>query len=399
MKICFETFGCRLNRAESLEEEALYVSLGHTVVKSHSEADIIILRGCSVTGRAQRDCERLIQHIKKKYPLKKLIIQGCLPRNLLTGNPLAKNLTQQKRPPLPNSTARAYLKIQDGCNSKCAYCTIPKFRGESRSCDYEETLDKAKRFIDMGYCERVVTGCNVSQYLSNGVRLPGLLSSLAELSPDCRIRLGSLEPSPCAAETVDVMAENANICNFLHLSVQSGSNSILTAMGRKYRAADITKLCAKANEKMPLISIGADVICGFPGESEYDFAATRQLLSDNAFSNVHAFPYSERPGTAAALFPMQIPRDVRIKRARKISSDMASKRKAYAAKMKGREVEVIIEDEEKSGGWTQEYLWLESINVESSKMRPKRKSLVKFKVIKTEETKLIGLVQNGWRDN
>lgn len=393
MKICFDTFGCRLNRAESLEEQALYISQGHEIVKNHADSDIIILRGCSVTGRAQRDCERLISHIKKKYPLKKLVVQGCLPRNLLTRNPLPK--TADGKAPLPTSTARAYLKIQDGCNSKCTYCTIPKFRGPSVSCDFEQTLDKAKRFIDLGYSEIVVTGCNVSQYNSNSVRLPQLLSSLAHLSPDCRIRLGSLEPSPCASETVDVISENDNICNFLHLSVQSGSNVILNAMGRKYSAADITKLCCKANEKMPLISIGADIICGFPGESEYDFAATRRLLADNPFTNVHAFPYSERPGTAAAIFSLQLPKEVRTSRARIISSEMEEKKKDYASKMKGRDVEVVIEDETKSSGWTAEYLWLESLDGISLKSQFKRKMLVKFKVVEVKENKLIGIAQNG----
>ena len=395
MKICFDTFGCRLNRAESLEEEALYISQGHIIVKTHSEADIIILRGCSVTGRAQRDCEKLIAHIKKKYPLKKLVIQGCLPRNLLTNNPLQKKLPPEEKTPLPTSTARAYLKVQDGCNSKCTYCTIPNFRGLATSCNYEQTLDKAKRFIDLGYSEIVVTGCNVSQYNSNSIRLPELLSSLANLSPNCRIRLGSLEPSPCASETIDVIAENTNICNFLHLSVQSGSNGILNAMGRKYKAADISKLCCKANEKMPLISIGADIICGFPGETEYDFTATRRLLADNPFSNVHAFPYSERPGTAAAIFPSQLPKEIRAARAHIISSEMAIKRKAYAANMKGRDVEVVIEDEKKLGGWTAEYLWLESLDGGSFRSQFKRKMLVKFRVIKVKENKLVGIVQNG----
>ena len=144
MKVCFETFGCRLNRAEALDQEAEYISDGWKLTSSHSDADLIIVRGCSVTRRAQRDCEQLIAHIRRKYPLKRIMIEGCLATNssakiAVRHAPATTNGT----PPVPTRTARAYLKVQDGCAGKCTFCIVPKFRGKSSSIGFDAILDKA----------------------------------------------------------------------------------------------------------------------------------------------------------------------------------------------------------------------------------------------------------------
>ena len=234
MKVCFETFGCRLNRAEALEQEAEYLAGGWKLTSSHSDADVIIVRGCSVTRRAQRDCEQLISHIRKKYPNKRLLVEGCLAAahtsKIVAPQPHVAPKNASDNAPIPTRTARAYLKVQDGCAGKCTFCIVPKFRGKSSSVDFDAVLDKAKRFIDVGYHEIVVTGCNLSLYAAGGKRLPELMDALAALSPDCRIRLGSLEPSEVAMDVVAVMAVESYVFIFC-VKKHRGPPSYLTLYG------------------------------------------------------------------------------------------------------------------------------------------------------------------------
>ena len=361
MKVCFETFGCRLNRAEALDQEAEYLAGGWKLTSSHSDADVIVVRGCSVTRRAQHDCEQLIAHIRNKYPNKRVLVEGCL-----TTSPTAKiaaqhaPVTLRKAPggvPVPTRTARAYLKVQDGCAGNCTFCIVPKFRGKSSSVDFNTVLDKAKRFIDAGYHEIVVTGCNLSLYASNGKRLPELMDALAALSPDCRIRLGSLEPSDVAADIVAAMVDKTNICRFLHIPVQSASNRILVAMKRPYTANDVDELVRVIRRQIPNAGIGCDLMTGFPSESELDFMATKGLLERDPFSRVHVFPYSERPGTAAASMHGAVAPEIRKARAKELATIGDKKRTSFANRFIGKTTEIIVEDEETCSGWTSEYLW------------------------------------------
>lgn len=409
MKVCFETFGCRLNRAEALEEEAQYLARGWERTESHEDAQLIVVRGCSVTQRAQRDCERLIEHIKKKYPFKRVIVTGCLPsadksytlRGIRQRTPNTQTPTNTQTPgsPVPVRTARAYLKVQDGCNGHCTFCIVPKFRGTSKSEPFEATLDKAKRFIDAGYHEIVVTGCNLSMYASDGKRLPDLLSSLAELDPNCRVRLGSLEPGPIAMDTVHVIAEHANLCRFLHIPVQSGSERILSAMRRPYKVKDVDALVREAVRLMPDLGLGCDILTGFPDEMENDFLATKALFKRLPFSNAHVFPYSERPGTLAAALPNAVPPPVRSARAHEIADLANVSRNHFVKRFKGRTVEVVIEDEKNLAGWTSEYVWCQvgadkakvlSRNRGASERTIKRRDFIKILVREVHEHILTG---------
>ena len=306
MKARFITFGCRLNRAEALEDETLFAAEGWDSTDDNDKADLFVVRGCSVTARAQRECEKYIALLKRRHPGATVLIRGCLPGSTddsFRPRPsLSPRLTAPagKKTPVPKRTARAYLKVQNGCSGKCTFCIVPKFRGKSVSLDFDALLEKSRRFIDSGYREIVVTGCNLSLYASGGKRLAGLIAALAALDRGVRIRLGSLEPCATAEETVQAMSENANICRFLHIPVQSGSDAILTAMQRPYRVEDVERLVARATELMPGIALGCDMMTGFPGESQNDFNASAALLRSCRFMNAHVFPYSERPGTPAA---------------------------------------------------------------------------------------------------
>ena len=395
MKVCFETFGCRLNKAEALQMEADYLAEGWEVTEKHADANLIVVRGCSVTSRAQRECEKLIDHLKRHYPTTRLEICGCLPNTSNTQNLKTSNAQAS----VPTRTARAYLKAQDGCAGKCTFCIVPKFRGESRSEDFSSLLDKAKRFIDAGYREIVVTGCNLSLYCSNGKHLPDLLAALSDLTPPpspqpaarnpqpetCRIRLGSVEPGVCAIETVHAMAEHPNVCRFLHLAVQSGSEATLRAMRRPYSAKDVNEVVTLASELMPNLGLGCDLMTGFPGETERDFFATKGLLNRLPFNNAHIFPYSKRPGTLAAAFPHQVPKDVRSARAHKLVDTIRAKRISFAKSFVGKTVEVIVENAKTGRGWTEEYLPCEPVIG-----APQRKSLIRIFVTKVKDGTLFG---------
>jgi len=404
MKVCFLTFGCRLNRAEALDEEARYLAAGWQLTENHAEANRFVVRGCSVTSRAQSDCEKLVSHLKRKYPNTRLIVQGCINRD--SGSSLLPNrLRQTNRAdevalppgtvvPVPTRTARAFLKVQDGCSGKCTFCIVPKFRGTSVSVDFDEVMDKARRFIEAGYGEIVVTGCNLTLYASRGKRLPELVSSLASLGGDgaarCRIRLGSVEPGACALEVVHAMAENRNVCRYLHLPIQSGADRILLAMRRPYMTKDVSAVVDAATALMPNLGIGCDVMCGFPGETDLDHLATKGLLTRLPFTHAHVFPYSERPGTPAPTLGARIPHSVRSERAREITQLIKTKAELFAQKFIGQTVDVIIENEETQSGRTSEYLMFKLGKDILSRDKAPRKSLATFRITSVSNGILMG---------
>jgi threonylcarbamoyladenosine tRNA methylthiotransferase MtaB len=384
MKVCFDTFGCRLNRAEALQEEAKFLDSGWSVTRRHADADLIVIRGCSITARAQRDCEKHIARLKEKYPATRLLVQGCLPETLKTALPGKwdaagsgkKEEGTENEEPLPKRTARAYLKVQDGCNCRCTFCIVPRFRGRSVSEPFDKVIDKARRFIDAGYREIVVTGCNLSLYSSQGRGFAELATALAGLG-GARIRIGSLEPGSAALETVHAMAEKPSICRFLHLSVQSASESVLASMKRPYRAKDVDHLVREALRLMPDIRLGCDIITGFPGEMDIDHLSTRGFLMRFPFTNAHIFPYSERPGTPAASFQNAITKEIRRARARELAGISSRALARYAKKFVGRAVDIVIEDKNSAAGWTGEYLWCEAVGAQP----PPRKSIANVHVI------------------
>lgn len=385
MKVCFDTFGCRLNRAEALAQEAGFVARGWQTTDSHADADMIIVRGCSVTARAQHDCEKLIEHIINKYPTKRVVITGCLREK--RNEVLLRDLSLNE---IPMKTARAYLKVQDGCSGSCSFCIVPQFRGRSVSVAYNTVLDKAKRFIDAGYHEIVMTGCNLTMYSSEGHRLADLVNAVASLDPGCRVRTGSVEPTAAASDLIDAMAENENICRYLHLPIQSGSNMILSAMRRPYSIKNVEDVISKALAKMPFIGIGSDLMVGFPGEGDLDYLATKALFQRLPISRAHVFSYSERPGTMAAVMPGEVPREIRHDRAHELAKVADSERSRHAKKMLGREVEIVVEDEDSVAGWTSEYFWCRAQNDFAGANRPKRRERVKMRVAKVEGHMLIG---------
>ena len=363
-RVAFVTFGCRLNKAEALDLEAQYAAAGWQIVdslKSRVPPDLIIVRGCSVTAKAQRDCEKAIAHLHARFPTAELRITGCLPQ-ASTLNPQPSTLNSQptsinyQLSAISYQLSRAYLKVQDGCSGKCAYCIVPQFRGSPVSVPFDDVLARARAFLAAGFREIVLTGCNLSLYRSAGRGLPDLAAALATLeSPGHRIRLGSIEPSLCDVPLLDALEAHPNICRFLHLSLQSGSDPVLARMRRPYTIEQMADFCADARRRLgPRLALGADIITGFPGETETDHAATRAFLSRFPFVHLHVFPYSERPGTEAAALTPSVPVAVRRTRAKELERIGAVQRARFAESLIGQEVTVCVERDGK--GRTDEYL-------------------------------------------
>lgn len=379
MNVYFETFGCRLNRAEALEEEAKYLAAGFTRVGRPSAADVVVVRGCSVTARAQRDSEKFIDGVRSRHPNLRVVVTGCLRTRSSDFHPPAAVVSATDA--VPVSTARAYLKVQDGCSGACTFCIVPSFRGASRSVPFGEVLAKARRFIAAGYREIVVTGCNLALYASEGRRLGELVAALAALSPETRIRLGSVEPGAAASALLDVMAETPNVCRFLHIPIQSASDRLLRAMGRPYLVKDVQDLLTRALKLLPDLALGCDLMSGFPGETVADHGMTCAFVRMRPFSNVHVFPFSERPGTRAAELVGAVPRDVRSARAHELADLGAASRRRFAARRIGTTVSVVVESDSELAGWTGNYLWCRMHGV---RMRERRRELVQARVTGVE---------------
>ncbi len=329
--------------------EARYAASGWNVVSmKHGSPDLIIVRGCSVTAKAQRDCEKAIAHLRASFPGVKIRVTGCLPG--------AEKVPPQPPAPVPLRLSRAYLKVQDGCSGRCAFCIVPSFRGKPVSVPFADVLARARAFLDAGYRELVLSGCNLCLYRDSGRGLPELAAELAALdSPGHRVRLGSIEPGICDARLIGALAAHRNICRSIHLSLQSASDRILRLMRRPYSMAQVAEFCGEVR-RMPgaRVALGADIIAGFPGETDADFAASCDFVASTAqLVHLHVFPYSERPGTAAAEMKPAVPVAVRRARAKTLERLGAANRAAYAQALVGREVVVCVEKD--GNGRTDDY--------------------------------------------
>lgn len=354
--------------------------------------DLIIVRGCSVTARAQRDCEKSIAHLREQFPNTPIKITGCLniadtakthsPESCNKPQPKIAASADESASHLISNTAsstehyplsRAYLKVQDGCSGKCAFCIVPSFRGKPVSVPFHEIVARARKFLDAGFQEIVLTGCNLCLYHSEGRGIAELAAELASLeSPWHRIRLGSVEPGICDSRIIGAMESAPNICRSLHLSLQSASDNILRLMRRPYTAEQVFAFCSSAIKRLgDRMAFGADIISGFPGETDSDHEATKRFVSTpipssnndtlhqnqerhSPFIHLHVFPYSERPGTEAATLPNAIPPETRRARVREIETIGAENRLHFAKRLVGQMVTVCVEKD--GNGRTDEYL-------------------------------------------
>jgi threonylcarbamoyladenosine tRNA methylthiotransferase MtaB len=326
--------GCRVNRVESDRIQAELERRGDRVCKQTADraaADLVIVNTCTVTGEAEKKARKAVHRALKDAPHARIIVTGCAieinpsefsaldPRVAVMGKADLCNLSKDAPARVGSEyPTRVGVKVQDGCDRACTYCIVHTARGPSRSRDVEDVLEEVCALASAGVHEVVITGINVGCYNDRGCSLSKLLVRIRKTAPSARVRLSSIEPDTITPELIDVIASDKGICNHLHIPVQSGSTNVLRQMARPYDRAMIIELTNRIRDVIPTISFSTDIIAGFPGETDDDFAQTLSLVREVRFSKVHVFRYSRREGTPAANRPDQIPPDCISRRAHQL---------------------------------------------------------------------------------
>ncbi len=377
MKYAVYTLGCKVNQYETQAIEAMLRERGFEPVDAG--ADVVVVNTCAVTAESGRKSRQAIRRLQGKNPGALTAVCGCfsqlepeevsaLGADILFGSGdkhafvdaimkalPARNVDDPfKRrvfEPLPagavSGRTRAMLKIEDGCDNFCTYCVIPYTRGRVRSLPPEECAAAAKNLAAQGFREIVVTGIEIASYGKDLPGKPGLadaIEAVAQAAPGVRVRLGSLEPTVVTEEFCRRLAALGNVCPHFHLSLQSGCDDTLKRMNRKYDTAAFYGVCERLRRYFPHCGLTADLICGFPGESEADFMATLAFIEKCGFLFVHAFPYSIRPGTKAAAMPDQWGRGAKEERVRQAGEVIARMRRDYLQSWVGHTVSVLFEN-------------------------------------------------------
>ncbi|MDR2502560.1 MAG: tRNA (N(6)-L-threonylcarbamoyladenosine(37)-C(2))-methylthiotransferase MtaB [Oscillospiraceae bacterium] len=387
MTFHIETLGCKVNQTESAAVAELLHAHGLRRAEAEEKAAVVILNTCAVTGEASRKSRQAARRLMRENSGAALVISGCatqlepqwardLGAILVSGSAgrrvLASRVVRialgeapepspQSAAPLPRDLerlpggaapgrTRAMLKIQDGCDNFCSYCVIPRIRGRVRSLPPPEIAAEAARLSALGLREIVLNGIEISSY---GRDLPDAslidaITAASAAAPNARLRLTSLEPSTVTEELCGALSGVPNLCDHFHLSLQSGSDGVLPRMLRKYDTAGFFRALSNLRSRFPNAGVTADLICGFPGETDAQFDASLTFIGRCAFSDMHVFPYSARPGTPAAAMPDQIPHTIRRARARAARELAETMRERFIASQLGRTLPVLFERE--SGG-------------------------------------------------
>ncbi|MCH9028593.1 MAG: tRNA (N(6)-L-threonylcarbamoyladenosine(37)-C(2))-methylthiotransferase MtaB [Bacteroidetes bacterium] len=396
-KVALHTLGCKLNFSESSTIGKQFIDEGFEIVDFKQRADIYVFNTCAVTGNAERECRQLVRRVLRDNPNAYIIITGCYAQlrpneigeikgvDIVLGNSEKLNLFSylenfdksefacikvgsledinefgEARSTDADSRTRAYFKIQDGCDYKCTFCTIPLARGRSRSMHPQSAIADFRKLIDDGYKEIILTGVNVGDYgKAFGIGLYDLLLDFVKIDGDFRIRISSIEPNLLTDEIINLIAEEKKICSHLHIPLQSGSPNILKAMQRRYTVKEYENRITKAVENIEDLGVGVDVIVGFPGETEEQFIETHNFLRDLPISYLHVFTYSERPDTKAIKLSNTV-EIVERKRRNKVLRILSNKKKnQFHNRMLGRKLEVLFEGGNAAGsmqGYTSNYI-------------------------------------------
>lgn len=392
MKFNIITLGCKVNSYESNFMKEALVKNGFSFCNLNEKCDILILNTCTVTDTSDKKSLKEVRRLKRENPNAILVVCGCsvqndktkyddLGINILMGNINKSNIVSiiekyldDKTPveyvaktrdlPFENMEVdisdhtRAYIKIEDGCDNFCSYCIIPFVRGKKRSKDFSLVLREVQHLANNGYKEIVLTGIDTGGYESNGKDLTDLICEMSKINGIERIRQSSIEITQINEKFINELKNNKKICDHIHIPLQSGSDSILKLMNRKYDLKYFFDKIDMIRSVRPDISITTDVIVGFPGETEEMFLETMQTCKKINFSKIHAFPYSERKGTKASMMDGKVPESVKHERVKKLLELSDSLEKSYYDKFKGKKLDVLIEEVNEFGskGHTSNYL-------------------------------------------
>ena len=363
MKVSLLSLGCKVNQAECSQMEAAFREKGWNIVSLDECPDFSVINTCSVTSRSDYQSRQLIRRASGCGS--RVVVTGCyseLNSELVRSMPGVEMVVNNyNKGRIVNMIAgsssrtfldfsvlkrsRFHLKVQDGCNNSCSYCTIPAARGHSRSIEIEEIIQHV-RLAAMSYKEIVLTGIHLGTYgydLVSKVKLSGLLTEILRRTDIGRIRLSSLEIGEIDDQLLEVMQE-PRICNHFHIPLQSGDDKILRSMNRNYDSAGFSSGILHICKKVPNVAIGTDVIVGFPGESEVEFQNTRDLIGSLPISYVHVFPFSPRPGTRAHGMSPQVPAQTKRERAAVLRALSGSKKRAYMQGQIGQSLAMLVEE-------------------------------------------------------
>ena len=371
-----ETLGCKLNRADSERLARELADRGMRPAARPEDADLLVVNTCTVTGRADADGRQALRRLARRSPQARLVAMGCYASRdgaalqeiegvgLVSAGadpmPVVEDalrtfpgeLSVETQPyhgaPLGGGRTRALLKIQDGCNLTCSYCIIPSVRGRSRSLQPAELESSLTRLVQAGFAEVVLTGVNSGDYgrdLPENTNLLRLLQRLTAVPGLGRLRLNSLEPRTISDELVSFLADTDKVAQHLQVPLQSGSDRILRGMRRNYDSAYYLQVMERLVRRMPDIGLGADIIVGFPGEDDTDFAATEALVQAAPLAYLHVFSYSARPGTDAAGLGNPVPSTTIRQRVARLRALAASKGAAFRRRFVGRTLSAVtLED-------------------------------------------------------
>lgn len=388
------TQGCKVNQYETQALREAWLGAGHAEVETPEAAAVVVINSCAVTARAVTDLRQLVGRVHRAAQAARIIVTGCaaqvvcdtlatLPgvhaivpqasKDALVHYTLCDDATLPQGTVLPErgsvpqtvrhtvaagetphfpdlrisgfSRARPVVKVQDGCSHRCTYCIVPLARGRSRSRQPDEVVAEARALLTSGYRELIISGVNLRQYGADLPHTPDFWALLQHLeralAPEwagrARLRLSSLEPGQLHERALDVLGNSRLVCPSLHISLQSGSHPVLQRMGRShYRVDGLARFLEGLAAHWPLFGLGADVLVGFPGETEAEFAETVAYLRSLPFSYAHVFPYSRRPGTVAATMKNQLPREVKKARATLLRAEVATWKVRFAATLLAR---------------------------------------------------------------
>ena len=400
----FISLGCKVNSYESNALRELFLNNGFS-----DKDNVVVINTCSVTAQADQKSRQIIRRERRKNPNSVLVVMGCYSQknadyvideckaDIVVGTSnrnkivdLVKTFLKERKPIIAvennprefkyesfgtvaiPATTRAYIKVEDGCNNFCSYCTIPYTRGVARSRDKDEIVSEVKELIKHGFLEFVITGIHTAHYGLDlkGVTFSSLIEELLNIDGLYRLRISSIEESEIDDKFIELLSRKENIANHLHMPLQSGSPSVLKRMRRKYNVDDFINKVNRIRNVRPDIAFTTDVIVGFPGETEEEFLETVNFIKKVNFAELHVFPFSAREGTPAHDMPNQVSPEVKAKRVQTLLELSEKLKEDYRKKFVDQELEVIIEEkDEKSGlmiGHSSNYLLLGDKLPESS---------------------------------
>lgn len=388
--VAFHTLGCKVNHYETEAIWQLFKEQGYERVEYESMSDVYVINTCTVTNTGDKKSRQVIRRAVRKNPNAVICVTGCYaqtsPAEIMAipgvdivvgtqdrikmlqyieqykeerqpinavGNIMKNRVYEELDVPAFTDRTRASLKIQEGCNNFCTFCIIPWARGLMRSRDPKEVIRQAQQLVDAGYKEIVLTGIHTGGY-GEDMKDYNLASLLRELEAEVkglkRLRISSIEASQITDEVIEVLDQSNIVVNHLHIPIQSGSNTVLKRMRRKYTMEFFAERITRLKEALPGLAITSDVIVGFPGETEEEFMETYNFIKEHKFSELHVFPYSKRTGTPAARMEDQIDEEIKNERVHRLIALSDQLAKEYASNYEGEVVEVIPEEAYKESG-------------------------------------------------